>query len=189
MSFKSVDEILKIVTSGQGWETYQQYCHLLECWRSLVSPQVFAHTRPVSISRQVLWVATSSAVWAQNMSLQRYSLLKKLNPMLDEPLNDLRFSSALWHNVPQGSTEGTPQEGVTQQHPSEIPVDLISHEKDASSNNEQSSTSFDRWIEKMRIRGQNLPSCPLCHAPTPPGELQRWSCCAFCANRLSSPKV
>lgn len=183
MSFKSVEEILKVVTASPGWETYQQYCHLVECWRSLVSPSVLQHTRPVSISRQVLWVATSSAAWAQNMSLQRYSLLKKLNPMLDEPLVELRFSSALWHNVPQRKTEATNQQRSESLHPSELPHDL-SDEKDASSKSVLYETSFERWLEKIRLRAEKLPSCPVCHAPTPLGELQRWNCCALCATQL-----
>ncbi|PSF36144.1 DUF721 domain-containing protein [Aphanothece hegewaldii CCALA 016] len=183
MSFKSVEEILNFVTSSPGWETYQQYCHLLECWRKLVSPQVSRHTRPIYISRQILWVATSSAAWAQNMSLQRYSLLKRLNPMLDDPLEDIRFSSALWHNISQSTADETIKVTSSQQHPSYVPPDLISNEKDASSNSDRSVTSFDSWIEKMRLRAQKLPPCPLCQSPTPVGELQRWNCCGFCANR------
>lgn len=189
MSFKSVEEILKFVTSSPGWETYHQYCHLVECWRSLISPKVSTHTRPLYISRQVLWVATSSAAWAQNMSLQRYSLLKRLNPMLDEPLDDIRFSSALWHNVPQSTTDGTQESTSKQPHPSDIPPDLISDEKDASSNNAHPQASFERWIEKMRLRAQNLPPCPLCQSPTPPGELERWNCCALCSTRPEQSNV
>ncbi|NEP50291.1 MAG: DUF721 domain-containing protein, partial [Moorea sp. SIO3C2] len=28
---------------------------------------------------------------------------------------------------------------------------------------------------------QNLPLCPQCKCPTPPGELQRWDVCGLCA--------
>jgi predicted nucleic acid-binding Zn ribbon protein len=183
MSLRSVEEILKFVTQQPNWETYRQYCHLVECWRSLVSPQVLQHTRPLAISRQVLWVATSSAAWAQNMALQRYSLLNRLNPMLAEPLADIRFSSALWHNIPPNPSDGTKAVPSGQPHPSDLPSNWLADEKDALSNDDRSGTSFDRWVEKIRLRAQNLPSCPRCQAPTPPGELQRWNCCALCANR------
>jgi predicted nucleic acid-binding Zn ribbon protein len=184
MSLDSFAEILKSVTQQPNWETYRQYCHLVECWRSSVSPQVSCNTRPLAISRQVLWVATSSAAWAQNLSLQRYSLLKKLNPLLAEPIVEIRFSSALWHNSPpKGSVMGTVEPISKQQHPSYIREGSSVDADDASSNNDRPGTSFDRWIERIRLRVQNLPSCPRCHAPTPSGELERWNCCAVCANR------
>jgi predicted nucleic acid-binding Zn ribbon protein len=101
MSFQSLDDIFRVITEKPEWELYRQYCHLVNGWHQVVADNVSRQTRVLYISRRVLWVATSSAVWAQNLMMQRYELLKKLNPLLPEPLIDIRFSSAHWQALHQ----------------------------------------------------------------------------------------
>src|SRR5512141_2607553 len=101
MTFQSLNHLLIVLENQPEWAQYQRYRRLCRCWEKMIEPQVIPHTRPLYIQRNILWVATSSAVWAQNLSLQRYSLLTKLNRQLSgDPLIDIRFSSAQWHNTP-----------------------------------------------------------------------------------------
>ena len=173
MPFDSFDKILNAIQQQPEWNAYQQYCHLLQCWKQVVAPQVAANSRPRSISRSVLWVATSSSVWAQTLSLQRHQILKKLNPELPEPLKDIRFSPAQWHDCHR--TDPEPE------HPSQIkmPPEVLTISELEGENTPESA--FKRWFEVAQARSQSWPLCPQCQCPTPPGELARWAICGLCA--------
>ncbi|MFM7370626.1 MAG: DciA family protein, partial [Sphaerospermopsis kisseleviana] len=67
MSLKSVNDILGILQLEAQWQE-QPFSRLLKCWQEVVGVKVAAQTRPLSIQRDVLWVATSSAAWAQNLT-------------------------------------------------------------------------------------------------------------------------
>ena len=95
MSLKSVNDILIILEQQAKWQE-QPFQRLLLCWQEVVGPVVATHARPLSIQRDVLRVATSSAAWAQNLTFGRQSLLVKLNAKLPTPLVDIRFSGAGW---------------------------------------------------------------------------------------------
>lgn len=179
MSFSSLDRILDILKKQPGWEAQQQYSHLLECWQSVVPEKVTQHARPLYISRQVLWVATSSAVWAQNLSLQRYTLLKKLNALLSEPLSDIRFSTAQWYEAKLSSESPTAD---TETSPSAIAPGMTTSVS-ASEKAKTPQEAFQRWAAIIKARSHSLPACPQCQSPTPPGELQRWTVCAYCATK------
>jgi predicted nucleic acid-binding Zn ribbon protein len=70
--------------------------HLLRCWEQVVPSNTAQHSRPLYLHRGVLSVATSSAAWAQTLSLGRYQLIQKLTPLLGASLQDIRFSPAQW---------------------------------------------------------------------------------------------
>lgn len=173
MSFNSLDLVLKAIQKQQTWVAQEQYSRLKQCWQEVVGEKVTLHTRPLYITRQVLWVATSSSVWAQELSLKRYTLLKKLNAHLSEKLVDLRFSPGKWHDSSINSYSNTPEE-----HPSSVvsEVDLRELPK-----GDTPQSAFQRWAEVIKRRSQLLPLCPNCQVPTPPGELERWSVCAYCS--------
>jgi predicted nucleic acid-binding Zn ribbon protein len=188
MSFNSLPEILEHLEKQAGWERHQQYRHLLQCWTAVVEPPVALQTRPLYIARQVLWVATSSSAWAQTLSLQRYFLLKKLNTLLREPLTDIRFSSAHWHDRLSDSTDEKPgQMSPVEKHPSLVDETLPpSSTPERLMEDNTLDAVFARWTEVVRSRSQSLPLCPQCQCPTPVGELERWTVCACCAAQLWS---
>jgi predicted nucleic acid-binding Zn ribbon protein len=190
MSFSSLDRILDALKKQPGWEAQQQYFHLLECWQSVVPEKIAQQARPLYISRQVLWVATSSAVWAQNLTMQRYSLLKKLNALLSEPLSDIRFSTAQWHKAKPLSMSPTAD---TEAYPSALakalPIGIAPQITASVSESKKAKTpqeAFQRWAAVIQARSHSLPACPQCQSPTPPGELQRWTVCAYCATKQRS---
>lgn len=173
MSFDSLERVIKEIEKQPGWEIQQQYRLLLQCWNSVVPPQAASHARPLYIARQILWVATSSSVWAQNLSMQRYSLLKKLNACSDFELSDIKFSPAKWHDRAP-SPAGDVNSRALEQSDRTSSKDLTIEAKDAR-------TAFGQWAEAIRHRLQNSPLCPRCQCATPERELQRWNTCAFCA--------
>jgi len=97
MSFNSLSGLLnQLEAKYPQWDSYRQYRRLLLCWGQVVSTEVAKQSRPLYLNRGVLSVATASAAWAQTLSLQRYQLIQKLSPVLDEPLIDMRFSTVQW---------------------------------------------------------------------------------------------
>jgi predicted nucleic acid-binding Zn ribbon protein len=177
MSFKSVNDILGALQVQAKCLEHQEQS-LLKCWAEVVGAVVAAHTQPLSIQRNVLQVATSSAAWAQNLTFERQRLLLKLNEKLSTPLVDIRFSTALWQRSKK--TPAIEQSILSSQHPCYLGNDT-KVPGDASHTSGNANATFKHWAETVRQRSHGLPLCPQCHCPTPPGELQRWHVCSLCA--------
>ncbi|MFB2771212.1 DUF721 domain-containing protein [Pelatocladus sp. BLCC-F211] len=184
MSFKSVNDILSVLQLETKLQE-QPFQRLLKCWSQVVGTAVAAHTRPLSIQRNVLWVATSSAAWAQNLTFERQRLLIKLNAVLPTPLVDIRFSTAEWHSSKQVAHQ--PNSSVNPQHPSYLGKEIATeNDDDVNCNAPDANTSFADWAVAIQARSHHLPLCPQCECPTPPGELQRWGVCCLCAAKKFS---
>ena len=121
-------------------------------------------------------MATSSSVWAQTLSLQRATLLKKLNTTLTEQLLDLHFSPAQWY---QSSSNPATTEAA--EHPSYIESEDLASLLPQLPEGNNPLDAFHRWSTILKQRSQHLPLCPRCDCPTPEGELKRWGFCAHCA--------
>ncbi|MBK1988240.1 DUF721 domain-containing protein [Sphaerospermopsis aphanizomenoides BCCUSP55] len=183
MSLKSVNDILGILELEAKWQE-QPFQKLLKCWGEVVGDVVAAQTRPLSVQRDVLWVATSSAAWAQNLTFGRKAILLKLNQKLPTPLIDIRFSTAEWKKSPLPGNQ--PQTLSPQQHPSYLDssdLGQVIAEAEVTATGENAETSFANWSRAIQQRSQNLPLCPQCQCPTPPGELQRWRVCCLCVTK------
>ncbi len=176
MSFKSLNHILIDLESHAAFQGVLEFRHLSACWTQVVGATVRVHTRPVSISRGVLWVATSSSSWAQNLSFQRHGILKKLNALLPSPLEDIRFSTAQWSN---DASHNNSQDAQVNQHPSFVGSESIPSVSMGSALKDPNA-AFDHWAKVVQKLTQHLPVCPQCQCPTPMGELQRWGVCALC---------
>lgn len=180
MSFESLNRVLGSLQNQSEWQQHQQFQYLRRCWPEVVGPVVEAQTRPFAITQQqVLKVAASSSVWAQNLAFERQRILDKLNAKLLQPLVDIRFSTTQWHSPPQ------PQPSfkqLQQSHPSQLPQEATSAIapviKSAGPN-----LAFTRWANQIQARSRSLPLCPQCQCPTPPGELQRWAICSLCVTK------
>ncbi|OUL27613.1 DciA family protein [Nostoc sp. 106C] len=177
MSFKSVNDILGVLEKQAQWQE-QPFQRLLQSWAEVVGVVVAAHTRPLSIQRDVLRVATSSAAWAQNMTFKRQILLLKLNEKLLISLVDIRFSTAGWRSSPEA--EKAQAKVLPREHPSYLD-DLSTSSQKLAPKTANPNTAFGHWARVMQERSHSLPLCPQCQCPTPPGELHRWHVCSFCA--------
>ncbi|BAB74044.1 DUF721 domain-containing protein [Anabaena sp. FACHB-709] len=177
MSFKSVNDILGVLEKQAKWQQqpFQQVCQF---WAEVVGSAIASQTQPLSLQRDVLRVATSSAAWAQNLTFSRQTLLLKLNQKLSTPLVDLRFSTAGWQRHPQKG-KALPI-ALHSQHPSYL-GDVNEDQGQVTAVNQDVNQVFGHWAKTRQRRSQNLPLCPQCQCPTPPGELQRWGVCGFCS--------
>ncbi|HYW21766.1 MAG TPA: DciA family protein [Nodularia sp. (in: cyanobacteria)] len=176
MSLKSVNDILGILEQQAKWQEHP-FQRLLQLWPDIVGKVAANHTRPLSIQRDVLQVATSSAAWAQNMTFGRTTLLLKLNQKLSEPLVDIRFSTKDWQSLPDYLQ---PKTVTPEEHPSYL-GDVIRSRSQVTPTINSPNSAFESWAKTMQARSHNLPLCPQCQSPTPPGELQRWQVCCVCA--------
>ncbi len=184
---QQLDHILNQFGAAPVWDQQRSFQYLLQAWPILVGETVAAHSRPLGIQRQVLQVATSAAVWAQNLSFERQRLLTKLNQnvqLRSLNLKDIRFSTAQWHNSPTDPArrlQSQEEQLRWQQHPSRLPP--APEDSPLLLTDLRPTHGFQRWAERQTRQNQALPLCPRCQCPTPGGELKRWSQCAFCATQ------
>lgn len=198
MYFNSVEQILTQLEQQPGWEKFREYRQLLKCWQNTVSQNTAKHTRPLHITRQILWVATSSATRAQELSFQRYSLLKKLNQQLTFPLKDIRFSSSQWHQATQQNSTNPSLFNISSQQ--KTPIKSKNNLSDSrvfdpgsknikgkspttSSSPTTAKAAAQRWLESVKQNKQNSSSflaCSNCSSLTPIGEIERWGLCHHC---------
>ena len=186
MFSNSLKNILQHLAQQPGWEQYRQHQEVMECWSKIINPKIAQNTRPRFISRQILWVATSSSVWAQELSLQRYSLLKKLNSQLTFTLSDIRFSSVDWHksseNLPlkkEDEVKKAKNLAISAKNKTFIDKKL---ENDPEINDPK--IALQKWLKNLKNRADSptIPffPCPQCGSPTPASELERWQVCCHC---------
>jgi predicted nucleic acid-binding Zn ribbon protein len=190
MSFKSLDNLLTTLQQQPQWESYHYYRQVLTIWETVLDPAILSYTKPLAIRRQVLWVATLSPVWAQNLTLQRYGLLKKLNSQLTQPLNDIRFSAAQWHQVEQLKNLQSSNPLEQSETYSTFLITLSFPDETEKAPAKSPEEAFQRWAKVLQSRSEQLPPCPRCQAPVLPQELERWSICGNCATKylFNSPK-
>lgn len=179
MAFESIDRILSGFADRVRTPEQRQLQAVLTRWPEVVGKSAIAHTRPVSIHRNILYVATSSAAWTQDLTFRRTAIVRKLNRCLPDPLHDIKFSTARW---PGQSPETAAVASPDGPHPSSVSSRLPADLND-SPRPKTAIAAFELWAETLRARSRNWPSCPRCHCPTPPGELERWSMCRICMAR------
>ncbi|MEO1184632.1 MAG: DciA family protein, partial [Cyanobacteria bacterium J06636_27] len=175
MSFESIPKILEQLQLEALYKQ-QPLQKLLDCWEEVVGKVVSTHTQPISIERDILWVATSGAVWAQNLTFERQRLLKKLNKKLPTPLVDIRFSTARWQHTKKKSSR---QPIISsQEHPSYLGEFNLNQNQSLHYRTKNPRTAFANWSQAIKARHSHLPLCPNGQSPTPKGELQRWGVCS-----------
>lgn len=172
MPFNSLDRVLSAIAQQNNLQQ-QPFQLALKYWAEAVGEAVAAHTQLLSIQRDVLWVATSSASWAQTLTFERQRILAKLNQKLPSPLTDIRFSTAQWQRK-----DATANSLVFRRdHPSSIAATAPM----STGKSKDPKSAFAQWAKTTQARSHNLPLCPQCQSPTPPGEIQRWQVCCLCA--------
>jgi len=155
-------------------QRWQQWQTLQTLWTTVVGSQVSQHTQPLRTHNATLYVATSSAAWAQNLRLQRRLILEKLNPLLPQPLRDIHFSTSHWLS---SEARELSQELGNSGHAFIAPPP----QPPAAAPPPTPQAAFQRWAHKIKtLQTASYHPCPCCHTPTPNQELQRWGHCCFC---------
>ena len=177
----SLDDLIKRLEQQPHWEEYRRYITVCQLWETIVSEKVALHSKPLFIQNNILWVGTSSAAWAQQLSFQGYSLVKKLNNQLSSPpLLKIRFSAAQWISPPSHSqqpSQNTPLSFFS------YPDPIETSQKSPLPPLHTPEEAFKRWHQGVEQYLKTLPLCPECHCPTPSVELERWSKCYLCVTQ------
>lgn len=139
----------------------------------MVNHKIAQHTRPISLKNEVLYIATASAAWAQDLNLQRRSLILKINRRIDFTLKDLHFATVKWY---QNNSIEFNQEDNNNPHPSTI----ISQSNLNLLSPDNPQQALQTWFNIIKERQQKFTSCPICNINCPEGELKRWGYCAIC---------
>lgn len=187
MFFDSVEKILNQLEQQPGWEKFRLHRKLLKSWESIVSPKIAQNTRPLYINREILWIATSSAARAQELSFQRYSLLKKLNRKLSYSLKDIRFSSSQWHQKNEDDSSqktilfslSNKQKSQTNSSQRNFYNQKIKQESKVTSP-QDAKLAAQHWLKTIKHNAASFSTCPQCNAPTSSAEIKRWNSCYHC---------
>lgn len=185
MAFESLERVFNQLEKQVNWQKHHQFRQVLQHWSGVVGAAVSSHTRPYSIQRGTLNIATANSVWAQNLSFERLRILQKLNQILSVPLTDIRFSAGYWRGETNGETnlDGKSDDNHRSwNHPSELPITLDSLTQ-ASHPPQDANGAFQQWASRRRHQMKALPLCPQCEVPSPLGELDRWGVCCFCVTK------
>jgi len=176
LTFNSLNSLLRKIQQQPSWEPQNQFQQVLQIWPQVTDSDLVAQARPIAVRRRVLWVATASAVIAQNLTLGRHHCLQKLNAHLASPLVDIRYSPGYWYQ------RSSPQNARPVPSASSPLGDrLISVPESPSP--QTPLEAFQRWTQAIELRREVLPLCPQCQGPTRPQDLERWQMCGTCASR------
>jgi predicted nucleic acid-binding Zn ribbon protein len=163
------------------WQDQQLFEKFVQLWPEIVGTDVAAQTRPIKITPQdVLQVATSSGVWAQNLAFERLRILAKVNAVWSKPLKDIHFSAHQWHR-------SAPLRSLQFSEIDLTPKGRASLSRSPQPSPETAQEAFLRWSKAVQQQAsRNGQCCPICHCSTPIDELKRWGHCALCIARPSS---
>ncbi|MGK7920526.1 MAG: DciA family protein [Trichodesmium sp.] len=182
MNFQSLNQILDYLKIMERSPQQQQFQILVECWEKALG-KISVQTKPLHIKQGILYVATSSPALSQELSFQVPQLLQTLNQLLPTPLDNIRFSTAQWYTSQTHNQSTQTEENDWLRHPSIISRPAKIPLLKSTDKHQNPRTAFQNWAKSVKTRSQNLPLCPQCQCPTPPGEIKRWSVCAFCATK------
>lgn len=181
MRFNSLEQILSQLEQQPGWSQLRAYRQLLKCWHNTVNQNIAQHTRPLYVSRQVLWIATSSAARAQELSFQRYTLLKRLNKQLADPLKDLRFTTSGWEQQKTSpQTKSTSIFNISSNYKSLISSKTNQKLVIGSDPVAAARQAAQNYLKTLNRSNSAQSNCPSCNALTSKGELERWNLCYHC---------
>lgn len=182
MALEGLGGLIKGLESQESWQAQKQFRLVLLHWPKSVGFAVARVTRPISIQRDTLYVATSTSTWAQTLLYERLNILRKLNRYQRPPLKGIRFSTAQWAQnqarvKPKSPFETSQANDRLAHHPSYIGHTPILPKPSVKTPAE----AFQRWASTMQTMQSSQALCPQCHCHCPQGELTRWAICALCA--------
>lgn len=176
MALERLGGLIKGLENQDSWQAQRQFRLVVLHWPKAVGFAVARQTRPVSIQRATLYVATSTAAWAQTLAYERLNILKKLNRHQRQPLKNIRFSTAQWR---QPSKPLQPPL-ISKQHPSYVAA-MSEVVLPLAPLPQTPSEAFDQWAAKVRQMQTTQAMCSRCRCHCPAGELERWGVCSLCA--------
>lgn len=92
MSPISIAAITVEIQNQPGWEGVRDWGMIVRAWADTVSPAIASRSRPRSLSKEILTIATNSASLAHQLTFGRKALCQRLNTHLSLSIVDLRFA-------------------------------------------------------------------------------------------------
>ena len=182
MALESIEGVIKGLENQESWQAQRQFRLVLIHWPKAVGFSVARKTRPTGLQRQVLYVATETASWAQTLSYERFNILKKLNRHQPQPLQDIRFSTAQWAKgkaIAPTSLANNPSLHSSMPN-SSMPNNSISNSSisnDAETSNAHPATqplaSVISWQHPSNLG--DVPHLPKQRAQTPQKAFKQWA--------------
>lgn len=92
MAMTPIAKIMTDIQQQPGWDGVRDWGLIIQAWSDCVSPAIASRSRPRSLSRDILTIATHSASLAHQLTFGRRALCQQLNARLTQPIADLRFA-------------------------------------------------------------------------------------------------
>ena len=179
MGLEGLSGLIKGLENQDSWQAQRQFRLVLQHWPKAVGFAVARQTRPVSIHRLELYVATATPVWAQTLTYERFKILKKLNRYQPAPIKNIRFSTAQWAPTADESAQQSTLSPMRSQHPSYTGQTTQPTLHTPTTPLE----AFEQWAHTIQQMQSHQALCSECRCRCPQGELDRWSVCALCASK------
>lgn len=177
MTLNSIEQLLNSILSQPQWDKQRRYYQLRKIWYEVVNQKIAQHTSPLYLQEDTLYIATESASWAQDLTLQRRILIIKINRRLETPINDIRFVFGKWYSQYQPPILEADENTL---HPCRI-KSMESKESASTSPPPQTpQEALEKWLEIVKQRKKENQTCPSCQSFCAEGELKRWGICAYC---------
>lgn len=90
--FKDIGTILEDVVKGMGIKKKIEGNKVFKVWDEVVGDIIEKNTEPYFFKKGILFIGTTSSVWAQELSMMKQCLIKKVNDCFKkEKVKDIRF--------------------------------------------------------------------------------------------------
>lgn len=91
---KSLRNLLPLTLKQLGIQKRYNAESAIIHWRQIVGEKIAAHAHPVSIQRDLLFVAVSNSVWCHHLSMMKEDIITKINAFIgDRLIRDIRFQA------------------------------------------------------------------------------------------------
>jgi len=98
-AMKSLRNLLPLTIKQLGIHKRYNAESAMVHWREIVGDKISAHAHPVSIQRDLLFVAVSNPVWCHHLSMMKEDIITKINSYIgDRLIRDIRFQAGYLAN-------------------------------------------------------------------------------------------
>lgn len=88
----AVADILPGLARQNGWELQLDLHSIFGKWDAIADPDTAEHSRPLKISRGILWIEVDNSAWLQQLRYMKYQLLESINSSLRQSrIEDIKY--------------------------------------------------------------------------------------------------
>lgn len=148
-------------------------------WEKIVG-NMAKHARPRRLDGDVLFVATASSVWSQELTFMSKAIMSKINQALGgEYIKDIRFSEHLWRSVsPEETLQNREDDLCGEEGFEEVAPEISLYIKDKEIDQALRKAFAAMEKRKKRLLRKGYRVCPDCGCLYPPSKKE----CPFCRN-------